>query len=545
MRNSLFLTQRWLAYLGLLFIALLGFTPLISHAQIAKGTLTVTGSPLPAYKATPADTEWPMYNKDLLGQRYTALNQINSTNVGNLKEVCRVKVGELTSFHTGPILIEGALYVTTARDTFAIDPTNCKVLWKSTWEPEDMMAPTSNRGVAYAQGRLFRGTNDGRMIALDAKTGALLWKTTVADPKLAYYMSAAPITWNGMVFMGTAGSDSGIRGKMFAFDAATGKEIWRFNTIPSAGEIGYDTWKNGVAVETGGGGFWTSFSLDVQTGEVFIPVANPAPDFNVAYRPGDNLFTNSLVVLDAKNGKLKWWYQATPNDGYDYDLAAAPTLYQDSQSKALVALGSKDGYVYRIDRETHKLLSKTPVTTIDNVGAPTPEGVKACPGTLGGVEWNGNAFDPINKSLYVGAVDWCTEFKSEPVKYVPGEAFSGGSKKQVGKATGWVTSINSDNGEIRWKYEAGSAMVAGMTPTAGNILFSGSMGGSFFALDSLSGKPLFTFNTGGAIAGGVITYLQKDKQYVATTSGNVSRSSQSFNPLSLGTPTVIIFALPK
>jgi outer membrane protein assembly factor BamB len=184
------------------------------------------------------------------------------------------------------------------------------------------------------------------------------------------------------------------------------------------------------------------------------------------------------------------------------------------------------------------------VTTIDNVGAPTPEGVKACPGTLGGVEWNGNAFDPINKSLYVGAVDWCTEFKSGPVKYVPGEAFSGGTKKQVGKATGWVTSINSDNGEIRWKYEAGSAMVAGMTPTAGNILFSGSMGGSFFALDSLSGKPLFTFNTEGAIAGGVITYLQKDKQYVATTSGNVSRSSQSFNPLSLGAPTVIIFALP-
>jgi len=513
-------------------------------AQRAKGESAVEGGPIPSTTRSSSDTDWPMYNKDYESQRFTSLQQINAQNVSSLKEVCRIKLAELTSFHSGPILVDGVMYVTTARDTVALDPCNCKVLWKSVWEPEDVMAPTTNRGVAFMDGRLFRGTNDGRVIALDAKTGKQLWKVVAADPKKAYYMSAAPIAWNGLVFMGTAGSDSGIRGRMMAYDAATGREVWRFNTIPMPGEVGYDTWKNGVSAETGGGGMWTSFTLDVKSGELFIPVANPAPDFNVAYRPGDNLFTNSMVVLDAITGKLKWWFQATPNDGYDYDLAAAPVLYNDSKGNNLVALGSKDGFVYALDRKSQKLVFKTPVTTINNSGAPTPEGVIACPGTLGGVEWNGPAFDAERRSHYVGAIDWCSEFKLGEVKYVPGEAFSGGSKKQVGKPNGWVTAIDSDTGKIKWKYEAGSPVVAGITPTAGGVVFSGDLAGNFFALDSNTGKPLYKFSTGGAIAGGVITYSQDGKQYVATTSGNISRSSQTLGPLSLGAPTIIILALP-
>lgn len=513
------------------------------HAE--KGVSSVTeGGPLPAKARRAGDTDWPMYNKDFLGQRYTPLQQINKQNVAQLKEVCRIKLAELTSFHNGPVLIDGVMYVTTARDTVAIDPTNCKVLWKSVWDPEDVMAPTTNRGVAYLNGRLFRGTNDGRIIALDARTGKQLWKTVAADPKFAYYMSAAPIAWNGLVFMGTAGSDAGIRGRMMAYDASTGKEVWKFNTIPMPGEVGHDTWKNGISAETGGGGMWTSFTLDAKTGEIFVPVANPAPDFNVAYRPGDNLFTNSMIVLDAKTGKLKWWYQATPNDGYDYDLAAAPMIYKDTRGNDRIALGSKDGYVHVLDRKTHQLLYKTAVTTVNFKGAPTPEGVVACPGTLGGVEWNGPALDAARKSIYVGAIDWCSEFWSGEVKYVPGEAFSGGGKKQIGKPDGWVTAMHTDTGQVKWKYQAGAPVVAGITPTAGGIVFSGDLGGSFFALDSDTGKPLYKFATGGAIAGGVISYAQGGKQYVATTSGNVSRSSQTLSPLSLGAPTIIILALP-
>ena len=398
--------------------------------------------------------------------------------------------------------------------------------------------------MAYLDGRLFRGTNDGRIIALDAKTGRQLWKTVAADPKLAYYLSAAPIAWNGLVFMGTAGSDAGIRGRMMAFDAATGKEVWRFNTIPGPGDVGYDTWKNGVSAETGGGGMWTSFTLDVKAGELFVPVGNPGPDYNIAYRPGDNLFTNSVVVLDASTGRLKWWYQATPHDGFDYDLAAAPMLYRDSRGNERVALGSKDGYVYVLDRRTHKLLFKTPVTTINNSGAPTPQPTVACPGTLGGVEWNGTALDAARKSIIVGAIDWCSEFWSADAKYVPGESFPGGGKKQVGKPNGWITALNSETGQVQWKYEAGAPVVAGITPTAGGIVFSGDLGGMFVALDSDTGKPLLKVSTGGAIAGGVITYSLGGKQYVATTSGNISRSSQVLGPLNLGAPSIVIMALP-
>lgn len=516
----------------------------LTFAGCAMDESTPTGTaPVGATVPGRADTERATYNKDYLGQRFSPLKQIHTRNVSSLKEVCRVKLAALTSFHTGPLLVDGIMYDTTALDTFALDPRNCAVLWKTTWEPEDVMNPTTNRGVAYMDGRLFRGTNDGRIIALDAKTGRQLWKTVAADPKKAYYMSAAPIAWSGLVFMGTAGSDSGIRGRMMAYDAETGREVWRFNTIPMPGEPGYDTWKSGVSADTGGGGTWTSYALDVRTGELFVPVANPAPDFNVAYRPGDNLFTNSPVVLDARTGKLKWWFQATPNDGYDYDLGAAPVLYTDARGKDVVALGSKDGYVYVVDRSTHKLRFKTPVTTINNSGAPTPEGVVACPGTMGGVEWNGPAFDPERRALYVGAVDWCSEFKSGEVKYVPGEAFSGGSKKQVGKANGWITAIDAETGKVRWKYEAGSPVVAGVTPTAGGVVFTGDMAGNFLALDSATGKVLYTMPTGGAIAGGVITYSVGDRQYVATTSGNISRTSQSFSPLSLGTPSIIILAV--
>ncbi len=514
-----------------------------ASAALPKGQSTVTVAASPGAPRGRADTDWATYNKDFLGQRFSALKQINTQNVGSLKEVCRIKLAELTSFHNGPVLIDGIMYVTTARDTVALDPRNCGVIWKSTWEPEDVMNPTTNRGVAYLDGRLFRGTNDGRVIALDVKTGTQLWKTVAADPKMGFYMSSAPIAWNGLVFMGTAGSDAGIRGRMMAYDAATGREVWRFNTIPMPGETGHDSWKSGISAETGGGGTWTSYALDVKTGELMVPVANPAPDFNVAYRPGDNLFTNSVVVLDAKTGKLKWWYQVTPNDGHDYDLGAAPVLYRDTRGNDVVALASKDGHVYVVDRKTKKLRFKTPVTTVNYAAMPTPEGVYACPGMLGGVQWNGPAFDQENRSLYVGAVDWCSEIKSGEVKYVPGQAFFAGSRTQMGKPNGWVTALDSDTGKVKWKYEAGSPVVAGVTSTAGGLVFTGDLAGNFLALESATGKPLYKMATGGAIAGGVITYSIEGKQYVATTSGNVSRSTQTFYPLSLGAPSIIILAV--
>lgn len=491
---------------------------------------------------TASNADWPMYNKNYFNQRFSDIGQINVGNVANLREACRIKLARGGSFHSGPIVVDGVMYVTTARLTVALDARNCTLLWRTVYVPEEREVWATNRGAVITNGHLIRGTADGRILALDAKTGAVLWKVAAGDPKKGEFFSSAPIAWRGLVFMGIAGGDWGIRGRMMAFDMATGREVWRFNTIPMPGEPGAETWERPETLEHGGGGTWGSYALDAERGEVFVPVANPAPDFSPALRPGANLYTNSVVVLDARTGKLKWWYQIAPNDGHDYGVGAAPMLYRQTNGRQAVAVAPKDGHVYVIDRTTHGLLFKTPVTTIENAGLPpTPEGRRFCPGVYGGSEWNGPAFDVPRRAIVVGAVDWCSIIKSEPPDKTrnSGSLYMGGSYVQLAPAKGWVTSIDADSGRINWKYQAEAPVVAGVTPTAGGLVFTGDMAGNFLALNAETGKPLHKFNTGGAIAGGVITYALEGRQYVATTSGNVSRATLG----ALGSPTIVIMAL--
>ncbi len=513
-----------------------GVAILLLLQLFASGSSTAAASPASGNR----NTDWPMYNKNFQGQRFSSLDQINRKNVASLKEICRVKIARGGSFHTGPIIVDSVMYVTTARLTTAIDPRTCEMKWRSMYTPEQDEVWGANRGIAYLDGRLFRGTSDGRLLALDAKTGKQLWKVKAGEPKRGEYLSSAPIAWNGMVFTGLTGGDLGIQGRMMAFDAATGKELWRFNTIPLPHEPGAETWEIPATLKTGGGATWTSFALDIARQEIFVPVGNPAPDYAPSYRPGANLYTDSVVVLDAKNGKLKWWYQLVPHDGHDLDLAAPPMLYRQSNGVDVVAVAGKDGYVHVVDRQTHKLLFKTAVTTIKNSGAvPTPEGVHVCPGVFGGTTWNGPAFDKGRNAIFVGAVDWCTTIKSDKVKYVEGELFLGGSIKQDKSGRGWITSLDADTGKIKWQYHADGPVVAGMTPTAGGVLLTGDLAGHFLALDSQTGAVLYKNNTGGAIAGGIVTYAIDGKQYVATTSGNISRGTFG----ALGVPTIIIMGV--
>lgn len=487
-----------------------------------------------------ADAGWAMYNKNFQGQRFSALNEINVGNVAALREVCRIKVGKGGSFHTGPIVINGIMYITTPRSTIALHPQSCALLWRSIYQPEQEEVWAANRGLAYLDGRLFRGTADGRILALDAASGRVLWKIAAGNPLRGEFFSSAPIAHNGLLYIGVAGGDWGIRGRMMAFDVATGREVWRFNTIPMPGEPGAETWERPETLATGGGGTWGSYALDTSRGEIFVPVANPAPDFAPDYRPGANLYTNSVVVLDARSGKLKWWYQLGPNDGHDYGLGAAPMLFRQANRREAVALAGKDGFVHVVDRTTHKLLYKTPVTTIENAGLPpTPEGRRFCPGVFGGTEWNGPAFDAARNMIFVGAVDWCSIIKTETPNYTEGRLFMGGSYKQVTDPTGWVSALDAATGRIHWQYRAEAPVVAGITATAGGLVFTGDLAGNFLAFDSASGKVLYQFNTGGAIAGGVVTYAIGGRQYVATTSGNVSRLTFG----GLGSPTIIIMAL--
>jgi alcohol dehydrogenase (cytochrome c) len=517
----------------------------------AIATLTVlTAQPVHALvvdtETEAASTPWPAYNNSLTGQRFSPLTELNPKNVSSLTEVCRLKLADGGPFHTGPVVVGRSMYLTTVRDTFAIDATKCTLRWKSSYGFEQVQVWPSNRGVAVMNGRVFRGTGDGRLLALDANTGELIWKDIIGDPTQNEFVSSVPVAWNGLVITGTSGSDFGIRGRILAYDALTGREVWRFNTIPTGSEIGADTWGTRQAAATGGGGTWSTFALDVVNGEIFVPVGNPAPTFAPELRPGTNLFNDSVVVLDSRTGKLKWWYQLTQNDGHDLDLAAAPLLYATSTGKQVVAVAGKDGYVRVIDRQTHKLLFKTAVTTIENEGVmPSQKKTKFCPGAWGGTEWNGPSVDLANRSLYVGAIDWCGWVTStRDPRFVTGQG-----KLELGSSyapvmdpapSGWLSALDSDSGRIKWRHHADALFVAGVTATAGGIVLTGDLAGNFLALDSANGQVLYKKNTGGAIAGGVVTYAVDGKQYVAFTSGNVSRFSFG----SVGVPTIVIMALP-
>ncbi len=483
--------------------------------------------------------QWLSFNNRLDGQRFSPLKQITPANVAKLGEVCRVQIDGPTTYEAGLLEVNGVIYTDTGRETVAVDAKTCAVRWKDTYVPDEARSSPSNRGVAVMDGRLFRGTGDARLIALDAATGKVLWKDVIGSPELGESAAAAPLAWNGIVYMGIAGSELGVRGRVVAVDAQTGRELWRFNTIPLGNEPGADTWKRSQTAKTGGGGVWGALSLDVTTGELFVPVGNPWPDIDKGYRPGTNLFTDSMVILDARTGALKWWYQVTSNDWQDLDLVAAPVLYRD-HVRDVLAFAGKDGYVTALDRDTHQVIFHTPVTTIgEQHEAATSQGVLACPGYAGGVEWNGPTLDHVSNTLITGSVDACFDVKLGTTDYKPGGLNFGGSVQPVGPITGWVTAVDSDTGKVRWRYHAEKPVIAGVTPTAGGVTFTGDLAGNLLIFDSKTGLLLRKVQTGGSLAGGVVTYAVDGKQYVAFASGNVSRSAFG----TLGLPSVVIMSL--
>lgn len=491
----------------------------------------------------PPGSDWAYYNKTLDGQRYSPLTQINVRNASTLVEVCRLKVSDQGSFQAGLIIVGDTLFATQANDTIALDAATCAVKWRHHYRRSQPGVLPVNRGVAYSNGRLFRGTDDARLIALDAQTGAELWTDVVGDSRLGEWISGAPVAFNGLVIAGTVAGEFGIRGRVIAFDALSGREVWHFYTIPIHEEVGADTWINTKWNLHGGGGTWSTFTIDPSSDEIFVPVGNPAPDFTPADRPGRNLFSNSVVALDVLTGKVKWWYQTKTNDAQDHDLAAAPVLYRDSHNQDRVAVAGKDGYLHIVDRVTHQLVAKVAVTTVDAIQkAPSTRGVRMCPGPAGGVEWNGPGFDPTHQLLFVGAVDYCAIFTSEP-----GSTFTAGALNYGGTwtptsdvATGWITAVDAGSGKVKWQYHAESPVVGGITPTAGGVLLGGDNAGNFLVFNSVSGEILKKVATGGSVSGGVITYLQKGIQYIAFTSGNISRTIFG----AAGRPSIIIMALP-
>ncbi len=512
-----------------------------------------------------SNDDWPSYNRDLASNRYSPLNAITTANAAKLQPVCTYDTGDETSFQTGPIVVDGKLFATTEFDIFALDPATCKLLWRQHEEYKSASPLKVNRGAAYLDGKLFRGTQDGRVIAYAAQDGKKLWETRIADPAKGETVPAAPIAANGMVYVGNAGGDNfGVKGRIYGIDAATGKIAWEFFMVPRGSDRSYfsdgagqtapeqNTWKNPPGVPITGGATWTSYTLDAGNGLLYVPGGNPAPDFVPALRPGDNLYTDSIVVLDAKTGAYKTHYQLVKNDRHDYDASNAPAIVRTKSGKTIVAIAPKDGHLYAFDIASGKNLYKTPTTTVKNTDAPiTESGTHVCPGTQGGSEWNGAAYDPDTNLLYVGAVDWCVTLKASKAaaeQSKQGEPFSGETDKQhaFGQLdpqdtwAGWITAVDADSGTVAWKHKTAAPVMSGVTPTAGGIVFVGDMMGALLALDAKSGNVVWQYKLDGAAGGGIVTYNAAGKQLVAVAAGMTS----PIWPTPKTTGKIVVFGVP-
>jgi alcohol dehydrogenase (cytochrome c) len=496
--------------------------------------------------AASSTRDWLYHTHDYGGTRYAALDQIDAGNVDKLTVACAFQPGEMSTFPSGPIVYDGVMYVTTNTVTAAIDATTCRVKWRHTWEMKAPAGWPNNRGVAIKDGWLVRGTSDGYLLALNAQNGKLVWARRVADSTQGETFTMAPMMYEDLIVIGPAGSENGFAGWVAAFRREDGTPVWRFNTVPSAEEPGAETWRPVPGLKVGGGAVWTPMTLDTTNGELYVAVTNPAPDLPADMRKGDNLYTNSLVALDVRSGKLRWYKQMVPNDDHDWDLTQVGplvTLPIDGTNRRLVVTSGKDGLLHGVDRDTHEVLYTTPITTRDNVDAPVSvSGTHACPGINGGVLWNGPAYNPSTKMLYVGAVDWCTTFWSaQSVKYIPGRMYLGGTYQRDPTSQGWITAVDATSGDVRWKYHSDAPVLGAVTTTAGNLVFAGELNGDFIALDARDGGVKYRFNTGGGIGGGIVTYAIRGKQYVAVASGR-----PGFNFVdgdTVGTPTLFVFAL--
>src|SRR5436190_2133767 len=480
--------------------------------------------------------------------RFSPLDQINTKNVAQLKEVARFKIPETLSFQSGPVVVGDTMFVTTVTSTYAIDARMGKQRWVRTIKPKTTMIGTPVRGVAYADGRLFRGTMDGHVLALDAKTGDVIWDVASVDPDAGEYYTAVPVVWNGLVLVGNSGSDMGGIGHIRAFDAKTGKQVWNFDNVPSTGEAA-KTWPDDPNKIKAGGGIYSSFALDPDAGLVYAPVGNPGPDFVKEYRPGDNLYTCGVVVLNAKTGELKGYHQFVKNDFHDWDVAASPILFTSKGGQQMVAAACKNGYLYGLSRDLQTKLFKTPVTRIENTDTPlTKGGTRFLPGTQGGTNWYGPSYSPPLNMLLVPAIDWATTIKlggPESLKHDPPKPFIGsangfGEQDPNDQRLGHVTAVDADSGHIVWKYDSATSMVASVTPTAGGVVLTGDTKGNFLALDAASGKVLLKKHLGDPIGGGVVTYMLGGIQYVAVAGGMKNPIIQTDS----GPAWVAIFALP-
>jgi PQQ-dependent dehydrogenase (methanol/ethanol family) len=486
---------------------------------------------------------WLTYWGDYQGHHFSALDQITPANVRQLQAQWSVQMPGNSVLEATPLVVDGTMYAAgPPGEMFAIDAKTGLRIWKYE-RRQKVVNPYQtnpfNRGAAMLGNRIFFGTLDAALVALDARTGRLLWETQVADTLKGYSITGAPLAIEDKIIVGIAGGEFGIRGFIDAYDAATGKRLWRFNSIPGPGEFGNETWP-GDSWKQGSGGTWMTGSYDADRDVLYWAVGNPGPDLNEAGRAGDNLFTCSVVALDPETGKRKWHYQFTPGDTHDWDANEDLVLANRTaggKKQAVLMQADRNGIFYVLDRSNGKLILGKPYVRqtwnlgFDKDGRPllapkwqsSPEGNDVFPSLVGGTNWQSPSFDPVRSLLYVAARDTGMGYRSTPVKYEAGRQYMGGAPVLLNAPSkNGVMAIDTNTGDVRWKFPiSGMSAAAGVLATGSGVLFVATQEGNLIALDSETGKSLWHFQTGAGIASSPISYAVDGKQFVTVAAGNV------------------------
>jgi len=500
--------------------------------------------------------DWVYVDHDLAGTRYSHLKQITTKNVAQLVKACAYSFPDKEPSQTAPIVSAGRMYLTTAHYTVAVDGADCHEIWSSTWTPRGHEPANTHRGAALADGKIIRGTDDGFLLALDAKDGHTLWAKQIADPKEGYFISMPPLVHGDLIYIGPAGAETAARGWVGAYRIRDGEQVWRFNIVPDDGEPGADTWgPDPAARKHGGGNLWTPMSFDEKKNLLYVPGGNAAPDLYDDDRPGNNLYTNSLIALDATTGHLVWYRQFVPHDVHDYDVSHVAPVFKTTiggSTHDVIASTGKDGLLRLLDRDSKDIIYSVPFTNRVNVEAPvTTAPLRVCPGTLGGQEWNGSAYYAKQNLLVVPATDWCAEFNKDttapdPEKEHTHAFYFGGQTKfdPWSAARGRLTAFDASSGHEKWRYDGAKPLIAGVTATEGDLIFTAELTGDLLVLDARSGKVLLRRDLGGPAGGGVVTYSARGRQNVAVVTGLVGVYNLVAPEIGGGNTTVTVFRLP-
>jgi PQQ-dependent dehydrogenase (methanol/ethanol family) len=549
--------------MGALTLTVLTLTIFESGVVAAQGMISATVTQSMLEKAAADGNNFLHTNGDYAQKRFYPNGQINTSNVKRLHAAWVFQTDVKESLETSPIVVNGVMYVTTSFDhVYALDARTGEQLWhyKHTLGPiTTYCCGPNNRGVAVSEDKVYLGTLDAKLVALDAKTGKTLWQSDVGDPELGYSETMAPTVVRGKVLIGTNGGEYGIRGFVKAYDAKDGKLLWTFNTVPESSigvwaekdATGRDLHRNiaaekatlaqiGDPYKTLGGGVWQNPAVDLTTGRIYFVVGNPSPDLDGSLRPGDNVYTDSLVSLDLETGKYVCHFQYIPHDVWDLDSVSPPVLVdaKDKSGKLIPAVihAGKTGHIYVHDRKDCSLIrfSDAMVPQENMWALPTPEGVRMLPGANGGVEWSPLATNPGLGLAYAINLHQPMTYQVQSSPYPQGKLWLGGAFKLIPgeEQAGNVTAVDYNNGKIRWQVKTPQPMIGGILATAGGLVFSGEANGRFRAYDARNGNVLWTFQTGAGVNAPPSSYAVGGKQYVVVgAGGNVQIDSKRGNAI--------------